>query len=46
VQLYELFSELGFIRVVAICYDFLYSPLPPRGRHLLHDEDSCGRDVG
>ena len=28
VQLYELFSELGFIRVVAICYDFLYSPLP------------------
>jgi SAM-dependent methyltransferase len=28
VQLYELFSELGFIRTVAICYDFLYSPLP------------------
>ncbi len=28
VQLYELLSEIGFIRISAICYDFLYRPLP------------------
>ena len=28
VQLYELFSELGYISVAATCYDFLYPPIP------------------
>ena len=28
VQLYELLSELGFVRIAASCYDFLYRPLP------------------
>ena len=28
IQLYELLSEIGFIRITAICYDFLYRPLP------------------
>jgi dolichol-phosphate mannosyltransferase len=28
IQLYELLSEIGFIRINAICYDFLYRPLP------------------
>jgi SAM-dependent methyltransferase len=28
VQLYELMSELGFVSIVATCYDFLYSPIP------------------
>jgi SAM-dependent methyltransferase len=28
VQLYELLSELGFVRIMATCYDFLYPPIP------------------
>jgi hypothetical protein len=28
IQLYELISELGFVRVVTTCYDFLYPPIP------------------
>jgi dolichol-phosphate mannosyltransferase len=28
VQLYELLSELGFVRIMATCYDFLYRPIP------------------
>src|SRR5262249_28731653 len=28
VQLYELISELGFVRIAATCYDFLYPPIP------------------
>jgi SAM-dependent methyltransferase len=28
VQLYELLSELGFVRIAATCYDFLYPPIP------------------
>ena len=28
IQLYELLSEIGFIRINATCYDFLYRPLP------------------
>jgi hypothetical protein len=28
VQLYELLSELGFVRISTTCYDFLYSPIP------------------
>jgi dolichol-phosphate mannosyltransferase len=28
VQLYELFSELGYISLGATCYDFLYPPIP------------------
>ncbi len=27
-QLYELLSELGFVRIAATCYDFLYPPIP------------------
>lgn len=27
-QLYELLSELGFIRIGVTCYDFLYRPIP------------------
>lgn len=30
-QLYELMSELGFIKIFAIFNDFVYSPLPKRG---------------
>src|SRR5262249_33734237 len=28
VQLYELLSELGFVRIAATAYDFLYWPIP------------------
>jgi dolichol-phosphate mannosyltransferase len=28
IQLYELMSELGFVRVATTCYDFLYPPIP------------------
>ena len=28
VQIYELLSELGFIAIGTICYDFLYPPIP------------------
>jgi dolichol-phosphate mannosyltransferase len=28
IQLYELISELGFVRIAATCYDFLYPPIP------------------
>jgi dolichol-phosphate mannosyltransferase len=28
VQLYELISELGFVRIATTCYDFLYRPIP------------------
>jgi SAM-dependent methyltransferase len=28
IQFYELFSELGFIRISITCYDFLYPPIP------------------
>src|SRR5262249_15519524 len=28
VQLYELLSELGYVRIAATCYDFLYPPIP------------------
>lgn len=28
VQLYELMSEVGFVRIAATCYDFLYPPIP------------------
>jgi SAM-dependent methyltransferase len=28
VKLYELLSELGFLRIAATCYDFLYYPIP------------------
>jgi dolichol-phosphate mannosyltransferase len=28
VQMYELFSELGFVSVATMCYDFLYPPVP------------------
>jgi dolichol-phosphate mannosyltransferase len=28
IQLYELLSELGYVRVTAIHYDFLYKPIP------------------
>jgi dolichol-phosphate mannosyltransferase len=28
VKLYELMSELGFVRVATTCYDFLYPPIP------------------
>jgi dolichol-phosphate mannosyltransferase len=28
IQLYELLSELGYIRIMASCYDFLYWPIP------------------
>jgi dolichol-phosphate mannosyltransferase len=28
VQLYEQLSELGFVRIMATCYDFLYFPIP------------------
>jgi 2-polyprenyl-3-methyl-5-hydroxy-6-metoxy-1,4-benzoquinol methylase len=27
-QLYELISELGFVRIATSCYDFLYPPIP------------------
>jgi dolichol-phosphate mannosyltransferase len=28
VQLYELISELGYVRIATTCYDFLYPPIP------------------
>jgi SAM-dependent methyltransferase len=28
IQFYELISELGFVSIVATCYDFLYTPVP------------------
>jgi SAM-dependent methyltransferase len=28
VQLYEILSELGYTRITASCYDFLYKPIP------------------
>jgi SAM-dependent methyltransferase len=28
IQLYELLSEVGFVRIMAKCYDFLYRPIP------------------
>jgi len=28
VQLYELLSEVGFVGIATICYDFLYPPIP------------------
>jgi SAM-dependent methyltransferase len=28
IQLYELISELGFVRIATTCYDFLYPPIP------------------
>ncbi|HJZ74854.1 MAG TPA: glycosyltransferase [Vicinamibacterales bacterium] len=28
VHLYELMSELGFVRIATTCYDFLYPPIP------------------
>lgn len=28
IQLYELFSEVGFVAIGTICYDFLYPPIP------------------
>jgi SAM-dependent methyltransferase len=28
VQLYELLSELGFLSIATMCYDFLYPPIP------------------
>ena len=28
IQLYELISDLGFVRIAATCYDFLYPPIP------------------
>ena len=36
-QLYELFSQLGFIKVFAIFNDFIYAPLTPRGAWLLRN---------
>jgi 2-polyprenyl-3-methyl-5-hydroxy-6-metoxy-1,4-benzoquinol methylase len=36
-QLYELVSQLGFIKIYAIFNDFVYSPLMPRGIWLLRN---------
>lgn len=36
-QLYELFSQLGFIKVFAVFNDFVYAPLSPKGVWLLRN---------